>query len=194
MDLLEQAALVEDLEVAANGHVGDAELAHEVGDADRAVLADAIEDECLALAREHQATRLMPTRPSCSIPNDLPLLIDRLPPNGQKVNVFPQMSDMNALQILDTGVAGRDNPADPVGFCRAASEEEYAMADPTRDAVSRRTVLKGMAGAAGLVSVPAIIAACSTPAASGAPSAPPAATSGASAPAATPRASSPPAR
>jgi multiple sugar transport system substrate-binding protein len=45
------------------------------------------------------------------------------------------------------------------------------MADPTRDAVSRRTVLKGMAGAAGLVSVPAIIAACSTPAASGAPTA-----------------------
>ena len=41
------------------------------------------------------------------------------------------------------------------------------MADPIRvDAVSRRTVLKGMAGAAGLVSIPAIIAACSTPAAS----------------------------
>ena len=58
------------------------------------------------------------------------------------------------------------------------------MADPIRDAVSRRTVLKGMAGAAGLVSIPAIIAACSTPAASGG-SAPPAATSGASAPAAT---------
>ena len=37
------------------------------------------------------------------------------------------------------------------------------MAEPTRvNAVSRRTVLKGMAGAAGLVSVPAIIAACST--------------------------------
>ncbi len=59
------------------------------------------------------------------------------------------------------------------------------MAGPTRvDAVSRRTVLKGMAGAAGLVSVPAIIAACSTPAASGGASVP-AATSGASAPAAT---------
>ena len=58
MDLLEQPALVEDLEVAADGHVGDAELAHEVGDADRAVLADAIEDECLALAREHQRPAL----------------------------------------------------------------------------------------------------------------------------------------
>ena len=37
------------------------------------------------------------------------------------------------------------------------------MAEPIRvDAVSRRTVLKGIAGAAGLVSIPAIIAACST--------------------------------
>ena len=46
------------------------------------------------------------------------------------------------------------------------------MADPTGvNAVSRRTVLKGMAGAAGLVSIPAIIAACSTPGASTAPSA-----------------------
>ena len=60
VDLLEQPALVEDLEVATDGHVGDAELAHEVGDPDRAVLADAIEDECLALTREHQ-------RPSESI-------------------------------------------------------------------------------------------------------------------------------
>jgi multiple sugar transport system substrate-binding protein len=46
------------------------------------------------------------------------------------------------------------------------------MAEPTRvNTVSRRTVLKGLAGAAGLVSIPAIIAACSTPAASSAPSA-----------------------
>ena len=53
------------------------------------------------------------------------------------------------------------------------------MADPSRvNPVSRRTVLKGLAGAAGLVSVPAIIAACSTPAASKAPGA---ATPGASA-------------
>jgi len=50
------------------------------------------------------------------------------------------------------------------------------MADPIRvDSVSRRTVLKGIAGAAGLVSIPAIIAACSSstpssaPGASGAP-------------------------
>ena len=48
------------------------------------------------------------------------------------------------------------------------------MAEPIRvDALSRRTVLKGIAGAAGLVSIPAIIAACSTPAASTGASAPP---------------------
>ena len=59
------------------------------------------------------------------------------------------------------------------------------MADPIRvDAVSRRTVLKGLAGAAGLVSIPAIMAACSTPAASTGATASPAATSAASAPAA----------
>src|SRR6478609_602422 len=59
------------------------------------------------------------------------------------------------------------------------------MADPIQvDALSRRTVLKGLAGAAGLVSIPAIMAACSSPAASTTASAPPAATSGASAPAA----------
>ena len=46
------------------------------------------------------------------------------------------------------------------------------MAEPTeRPSVSRRTVLKGIAGTAGLLSVPAVIAACSTPGASGAPSA-----------------------
>src|SRR4029079_4378486 len=46
------------------------------------------------------------------------------------------------------------------------------MEEPTRmDAVTRRTILKGMAGAAGLISIPAIIAACSSPAASTAPSA-----------------------
>jgi multiple sugar transport system substrate-binding protein len=46
------------------------------------------------------------------------------------------------------------------------------MADDVRgDSLSRRTVLKGMAGVAGLASVPAIIAACSTPSSSGAPSA-----------------------
>jgi multiple sugar transport system substrate-binding protein len=47
------------------------------------------------------------------------------------------------------------------------------MAEPTRvNPVSRRTVLKGMAGAAGLVSIPAIIAACSTPGASTASTSP----------------------
>ena len=56
VDLLEQAALVEDLEVAPDGHVRHAELAHEVGDPDGAVLADPIEDQGLSLAREHHDT------------------------------------------------------------------------------------------------------------------------------------------
>ena len=62
VDLLEQAALVEDLEVAPDGHVGHAELAHEVRDAHGAVLAHAVEDECLTLAREHQGTLFIPVR------------------------------------------------------------------------------------------------------------------------------------
>ena len=58
VDLLEQAALVEDLEVAADGHVGHAELADQVGDADGPVLADALEDEGLTLPGEHHAPPL----------------------------------------------------------------------------------------------------------------------------------------
>ena len=53
VDLLEQAPLVEDLEVAADGHVRHAELAHEVGDPHGPVLADAFEDQRLALSGEH---------------------------------------------------------------------------------------------------------------------------------------------
>ena len=46
------------------------------------------------------------------------------------------------------------------------------MEEPTRvNTVTRRTILKGMAGAAGLVTIPAIIAACSSSGASTAPSA-----------------------
>ena len=55
VDLLEKAALVEDLEVAPDRHVRDAELAHQVGDAHGAVLADAVEDQGLTLPGEHQA-------------------------------------------------------------------------------------------------------------------------------------------
>ncbi len=64
------------------------------------------------------------------------------------------------------------------------------MAEPTRvSSVSRRTVLKGMAGAAGLVSIPAIIAACSSSTTSTAPSA--AAPSAAAPSAAAPSAAAP---
>ena len=92
MDLLEQAALVEDLEVAPDGHVGDAELADEVGDPDRAVLADAVEDECLALAREHQATPRRIDADAVPIHPRLPLLIDRLPPNATESQRIPTNS------------------------------------------------------------------------------------------------------
>ena len=172
MDLLEQPALVEDLEVAPDGHVRDAELAHEVGDPDRAVLADAIEDECLALAREHQrslwCTGIGRDDHPRLTPSDREIAAQRT--ESQRT---PTGSRAKPLRVLDMQVAGTDNPADPVGFCRAASEEEYhAMAEPIRvDPVSRRTVLKGIAGAAGLVSIPAIIAcsACSLDRASAAP-------------------------
>ena len=59
------------------------------------------------------------------------------------------------------------------------------MAEPTRVDVSRRTVLKGIAGAAGLISIPAIIAACSIERSSSAPR--PAAAGGCRRPAAPPR-------
>ena len=99
VDLLEQPALVEDLEVAADGHVGHAELADEVGDPDRAVLADAIEDERLALARKHQAApSIDPTR-HAGHPRS-PLLIERLPPNRQKVNVFQQQATETVAMSL----------------------------------------------------------------------------------------------
>ena len=42
--LLEQAALVQDLQVAPDRHVRDAQLADEVGHPDAAILADALED------------------------------------------------------------------------------------------------------------------------------------------------------
>ena len=55
------------------------------------------------------------------------------------------------------------------------------MAEPTRvDSVSRRTVMKGIVGAAGLLSIPAIIAACSSSSSSTAPSTKPAASVAAS--------------
>ena len=173
MDLLEQASIVEDLEVATDGHVGDAELAHEVGDPDRAVLADAIEDEGLALSGEHQRTarrsagavrRCSPASPSCRT--------KIAAPSDRKSTDSDIDVDKSCVQVLDIAAVVRTIRVILSDFVGQVIEEESAMAEPTRvDAVSRRTVLKGIAGAAGLVSVPAIIAACSSPAASSAPSA-----------------------
>ena len=52
MDLLEEAALVEKLQVAPDGHVRNAQLAHEIGHADAALLPNPIEDERLPLSGE----------------------------------------------------------------------------------------------------------------------------------------------
>ena len=71
-------------------------------------------------------------------------------------------------------------------FVWQAAEESAAMAEGLGpDNVTRRTVLKGMAGVAGLVSVPAIIAACST-SGSSASAAPPSAAASAAPPASAP--------
>ena len=80
----------------------------------------------------------------------------------QKVNVFQQMSarirSKSLTSPLRVGTI-RLILSDFVGQHRRRSTR---MAEPTRVDVSRRTVLKGIAGAAGLISIPAIIAACST--------------------------------
>ena len=62
MDLLDQPALVEDLQVAPDGHVRHAEFTDEVGDAYGPVFAHAVEDERLSLAREHQGRLFIPAR------------------------------------------------------------------------------------------------------------------------------------
>ena len=58
--------VVEDLEVAADRHVRDVELARKLGDADRAGLADPVEDQCLALTGQH------PLRSQYPAPGRLP--------------------------------------------------------------------------------------------------------------------------
>ncbi len=50
MDLLDQAPLVEQLHVPADGHVRDPQVPDEVGHPHAAILTDAIEDIGLALA------------------------------------------------------------------------------------------------------------------------------------------------
>ncbi len=55
MHLLQEPAIAEDLQVAPDRHVGDAELAGQLRDPDRTVLADPLEDPGLALAGEQHA-------------------------------------------------------------------------------------------------------------------------------------------
>ena len=67
VDLLEEAVLVEDLEVAPDRHVGDPEVSRKVGDPDGARLADPIEDHRLALTGEHRLRSHSAHRMSSSI-------------------------------------------------------------------------------------------------------------------------------
>ncbi|GAB3858392.1 hypothetical protein GCM10029963_58020 [Micromonospora andamanensis] len=50
----EQAAFVQQVQVAADGHVGDAELGGQLADAYAAGHADPVEDRRMALLREHR--------------------------------------------------------------------------------------------------------------------------------------------
>jgi hypothetical protein len=50
MDLLEQAAFVQELQVAPDGHVGDTQRLHKIGHANSTVLAYLLENQSLALA------------------------------------------------------------------------------------------------------------------------------------------------
>jgi hypothetical protein len=56
MDLLQETAIVQDLEVATDRHVGHAELADQVRHPHATVLPDALQDQGLALTRQHDAT------------------------------------------------------------------------------------------------------------------------------------------
>jgi hypothetical protein len=51
VDLFDQAALVQQFHIASDRHVGHAQVTDELGHPDAAVLADAIEDVGLTLAR-----------------------------------------------------------------------------------------------------------------------------------------------
>ena len=182
VDLLEDALVVEDLEVAPDGHVRHAELADEVGDADGALLPDPVEDDRLALTREHPvplATRdgVAPVAGRGLDPLDRR---DCRPSQRKSTSVRGIVSVQvrkrrETIDIVGRGVGTiRLNLSDYVGAFRRSRP----MADPTeRLPVTRRTVLKGIAGTAGLLSVPAIVAACSTP--SGGSAAPSAAASAA---------------
>ena len=168
------------------GHVGHAEHPNEVGDADCAVLADALEDQGLALSCKHVTGPPLlrsPPAPSACSPDRASSSL-RLADNRPKVNVFEHPdTEMHgcAQSHLTSCRQANDNPCGPVGLCsHGPDSEEESVRWQSRDArfaagghgfanVSRRAVLKGMAGVAGIAAVPALLAACST-AATAAPS------------------------
>ena len=118
VDLLEETALMEDLQVAADGHVGDTEIADEVGHTYGSVLPDTVKDEGLALSRKHQATLTEPCRRIALDPRRSwvdPTEIAAQPTESQRIQT---MQNKKPAQVLDMAGADKDNPAGPVGFCR----------------------------------------------------------------------------
>src|SRR4029077_17007384 len=62
---------MERLQVAADGHVGNTEIADEVGHAYGSILPDTVKDEGLALSRKHQATLTEPCLRTALDPSSL---------------------------------------------------------------------------------------------------------------------------
>jgi hypothetical protein len=95
VDLLQEAALVEQLEIAPNRHVRDAQVANEVGDPYRAVLANPIHDHRLPLPRQHGPHLERPAASSTAgdpIPNSVRA-------QGAKVNVFQHQATANPTDL-----------------------------------------------------------------------------------------------
>jgi multiple sugar transport system substrate-binding protein len=190
VDLLDEAALVEELEIPPDGHVRDAELAGEIDDPDGALGPDAIEDEREPLATEQPFASI----PARRVPRRMGGRSDRPdPPAGRiagatskawhargRKSTRSNISERRKCRIrLDIRTpacrqSGRWSQADHASRGRAPSdpeEEHMAMREAPQPEqtdetgflgkVHRRDVLKGI-GAASLLSVPAIVAACST--------------------------------
>ena len=105
VDLFEQAAVVEQLQVAPDGHIRHAQLAGEVRYTDSTVLADALQDQCLALACEHHRTFLPLRR------------IARQGSHPSRPRVDGHRTESQRVPTFDRSVAPPDNPSFLLGLC-----------------------------------------------------------------------------
>ena len=176
-------AVVEQLEVAADGHVGHAEIPGEVADPDAAVLPDALEDQRLALASEHVRRVLRSSgrsRPIRSISRRSLSsfgLQRRLRHNDSQVNGVAHEYRSKALTLtprrgttirafLSLFVAREGSRATAGRSRRRRSwrtpRRRARRTSPPRatSLITRRRVLGGMAGVAGLAAAPSLLAAC----------------------------------